>query len=364
MTKSQTGFINAVFWLVYAVFQLVGGFDVDKFSPHKLIMIGLAGAVVSNIIIYCNQSYPIIIAAWTFNAIIQFGIWPGVFKIISMQTAPSISGIAVFLLLFSTSVGLGFSMLIASFVSDWKQNFLISAISLLVFLLLYAAFYRFIDKRMVEKEPEPEQGKTNANQEKHPILPLMFSSGLIVFMIICLLRTAIDNGIKMMTPIMLTESYADLPAAISTRISSILVIFSAVGIFITGWVRSKVTSNEVKGQLGLFGLSIIPLTVSCFVGSLHYLLVFTVLSFSVMIIHSASSLNQSFTALRFNKYGRIGTVSGILNATASIGNVLASYVFAEMMSWNMVVVSWVSAAVVCTVLSAVMLPRWTRFIEK
>lgn len=60
MTKSQTGFINVVFWLVYAVFQLVGGFAVDKFSPHKLIMIGLAGAAV-----VCTVLSAVMLPRWT-----------------------------------------------------------------------------------------------------------------------------------------------------------------------------------------------------------------------------------------------------------------------------------------------------------
>ena len=52
MTKSQTGLINAVFWFVYAPFQIVGGFAADKYSPYKLILIGLIGGLISNIIIY------------------------------------------------------------------------------------------------------------------------------------------------------------------------------------------------------------------------------------------------------------------------------------------------------------------------
>ena len=102
MTKSQTGLINAVFWLVYAPFQVVGGFAVDKFSPYKLIMIGLAGAAIANIVIYFNQSYYVMMSAWVFNAIIQFGVWPGVFKIVSTQIAPQMRKKSVFWLLFST----------------------------------------------------------------------------------------------------------------------------------------------------------------------------------------------------------------------------------------------------------------------
>ena len=75
MTKSQTGFINAVFWFVYALFQFVGGFAADKYSPHKLIMIGLGGAVISNLAIYINSSYPVIIIAWAFN--VQYSLVSG-----------------------------------------------------------------------------------------------------------------------------------------------------------------------------------------------------------------------------------------------------------------------------------------------
>lgn len=52
MTKSQTGLINAAFWFTYAIFQVVGGFAADRYSPYKLIMIGLIGSALSNAVIY------------------------------------------------------------------------------------------------------------------------------------------------------------------------------------------------------------------------------------------------------------------------------------------------------------------------
>ena len=364
MTKSQTGMINAVYWFVYAIFQVLGGFAVDKYSPYKLIMIGLAGAAVSNLIIYFNQSYFVMIGAWTFNAIIQFGIWPGVFKIVSTKIAPEMRGTAVFWMLFSTSVGLGLSMLIASFVGHWKQNFLVSVISLLVMMIFYFVLEHFLDKRMVEVDISSDGNNEKISVEKAPMMPLMLSSGLIVFLIVCLLRVAIDNGIKMMTPVMLMESYSTLPAALSTRLSTILIIFSAIGIFIAGGMRSKITSNEPKAQIILYGLSILPLVAVCFVGRIHYILILLALSLSVMLIHGAAPFSQSYVALHFEKHGRIGTVSGILNATASIGNILASYIFAkmaELMPWQQVTLSWLVAILVCMALCIAVLHRWTRF---
>ncbi len=366
MTKSQTGFINAVFWFVYALFQFLGGFAADKYSPQKLVMIGMGGAAIANLVIYFNQSYPVIIIAWTFNAVVQFGLWPGIFKIITTQICPDMIGTAVFWMLLSSSVGLGISMLVASFVSRWQQNFLVSVISLSVMLLLYIILSAFLDKRMVVKEVGPIKKYENTIVEKKPMLPLFFSSGLLVFAIVCLFRVAVDNGVKMMTPVMLMESYSELPAAISTRISSVLVIFSVLGTFIAGFVKAKITNCEAKAQILIYTATLLPLVAVCFVGRIHYIYVFISLCLVVMVAHGAAPFSQSFTALRFEKHGRTGAVSGILNSAASVGNILASYVFAkmaELMPWSQVALSWVILMAVCSLLCLAVLPRWTRFIK-
>ena len=367
MTKSQTGLINAVFWLVYAPFQIVGGFAADRYSPYKLIMIGICGAVVANVIIYCNQNYYVMMAAWVFNAIIQFGIWPGVFKIVSTHISASIRSGCVFWLLFSTSLGLGMSMLTASFVTHWQQNVLVSIVSLLAVIVIYTVLNPVMEKNMVEIKTDEEINKEKFKIDKEPILPLVFSSGLIFFMVVCLFRVATENGMKMMTPVMLMESYDELPGSISTRISSILIIFSALGIFIAGFVKKKITKNEPKAQIILYAVSLLPMGVVGFVGYIHYVWILVALSASVMLIHSAAPFSQSFIALRFGKYDRAGTVSGVINATASAGNILASYIFARMsefMPWQGVAISWFVIVAICCLLCVVVLPRWTKFIRE
>lgn len=367
LSKSQIGIINAAFWFVYAAFQIIGGFAVDKYSPHKLIMIGLAGALISNTVIYFNQSYYVMMAAWVFNAIAQFGVWPGIFKIVSTQIAPEMRERAAFWLLFSTSAGIGISMLVASFVTDWRNNFLISAISLLLFFILYLVLNAFLDKKMVETEAESQKSIKNTEIKKSPMIPLMLSSGLIVFLFVCLLRYAIDSGIKMMTPVMLMESYENLPAAISTRMSSVLIVFSAMGLLVARFVQRKITRNEARAQIILYAISLLPLLMVCFLGKIHYIWILIALSVAIMMLQGASPFSQTFLTLHFGKYGRIGTVSGILNAVASVGNILASYVFAKMseiMSWNGVLITWIICIFICWVLCVVVLTRWTRFVKK
>ena len=366
MTKSETGLINAVFWLVYGIFQVFGGFAADKYSPYKLIMIGLVGSVISNVVIFLNQSYAVIMVAWVFNAAVQFGIWPGIFKIASTQLKPSFRSMAVYWLLFATSFGMGVSLLVASFVKNWVNNFLVSTISLSSLVIIYFFLNRFLDKRMVEEEIEFSDASVKGVEAKQPMLPLALSSGLVSFMFICFFRVAIDNGIKMMTPVMLMETYDTLPAAISTRLSVILIAFSAVGTLVAGFVKKKITENEITAQLILYSVSILPLALVCFIGKIQHLWILLSLSFAIMLVQAASPFAQSFAALRFKKHDRIGTVSGILNATASFGNVFASYVFtklAETTSWQTVTLSWLITIFTCVFICTFVLPKWTRFIK-
>jgi len=90
MTKSETGLIAAAFYLVYAPFQIVGGIAADRYSPYKLIVFGTFGAGVCNLLVYFfSGNYIAMIIIWSINAVVQFGIWPSVFKIITSQIKES-----------------------------------------------------------------------------------------------------------------------------------------------------------------------------------------------------------------------------------------------------------------------------------
>ena len=105
MTKSQTGAISAAYWLAYAPLQVVGGIAADKYSPAKLICIGVGGSALSSLLIYFNQSYPVMMAVWIFNAIVQFGLWPAVFRIVATEINHNYSDKSIFWILFYTSFG-------------------------------------------------------------------------------------------------------------------------------------------------------------------------------------------------------------------------------------------------------------------
>ena len=366
MTKTETGAISAAFWLFYAIFQVVGGFAADRISPSFLICLGIGGGAVANIVIYLNHSYAVILVTWVLNAIVQFGLWPATYKILTTRIAPKYRGSAIFWISLSGIVGMALSMTVASVVSFWKDNFLLSAIFLAVLLVGWIAVYHPLLRRadtfeepMGAEEPLPKVIKPMSVRE------MLFGSGLWIIVIIGFFRGAVDSGVKMMTPTMLMESYDNLPAAIATRLSVVLAVFAAVGLFLSRYVQKKFSTNEMKSAPLLMAASIPAMLICCFVGDLHYKGVLAGLSVSTVLVGAASFFTNSTIGNRFAAYGKSGTVSGIVNGAFAFANMVASFVFpamSETLPWSVIVIIWFVMTLATVVLSLCVLRVWTRFI--
>lgn len=364
MTKSQTGAISAVFWVVYGIMQIPGGLAADRFKPSHLIIIGMVGAIVTNLVIYFNQRYEVIMIAWALNAAVQFGLWPGIFKIITTELLPSMRKNGMFWIVFGTSFGIGVSMVIASFVSQWKQNFIVAFAMLSAILIVWLISYPILEKQMVisvkTEEKKLTAPKTTMTWKE------IFKTGIWGLALAAFLRTAVDNGLKNQTPTMLMESYSNMPAAISNRFGAILTVFSFLGTVLLKLFQKYVTSNEAKGvSIGL-AVALPLMMVACFVGQLHYIPLLVVLCIAQMMVTCVGPLSGSFCAGRFASCGRSGAVAGFINALAAFGNVAATYGFAvvaENSTWSVVMMLCCVLMIVTIGVCLTARPAWTRFLK-
>lgn len=234
-------------------------------------------------------------------------------------------------------------------------------------LALWIVLYPILESKMVSQEICAAEKKTNAPVSQISTKKLFWTTGLFIIIPIAGLSRMVDNAVKLLTPTMLMESYENLPAAISTRLSVILVVFAAMGIFLGRFLRKKFTDNEMKLIAILIAVSIPLIGFTYFVGKSHYLAVLLTLSIGTVFLEGAIPFTSSFVAARYTEYGRNGTVSGIINAIQSAGNIMASFLFpaiSENTSWNAIALIWVACLFTTVVLCICVLPAWTRFIEK
>lgn len=366
LSKSQTGLVTAVFYLVYTPLQVVGGVVADRFKPDLLIKIGLIGGGIANAIIFFNQNYIVILVTWVFNAIIQFAVWPGVFKIISSQLVPEQRSRAAFFMSFSSTLGLMVAYIVAAIVDRWQDNFLISS----VVLFLLSAVFHLITKRV-----EPYMVSDTAPRGVHSDKPLeiarhgmstgkiLLMGGIYFVVAYILLRSTVENGIKTLSSTMLMESYEQVSPAVGNLLNTLVILAGVLGTLAVRLGLCRIIKDEIVGTALLLVLCIPFVILLHFVGNYNVWIAVIALCVIVAALNGTHYLSLSYN-MRFTRYGLNGTAAGITNAAGSFGIVIQSYGFtklAEMTDWNTVADLWLGLIGVSALLLVIVLPTWKRF---
>lgn len=347
LTLTETSIISAGFYIAYTPLQILGGIFADKYSPEKLITVGLVGGAVSNVVIFFNQSFWVMLAAWVFNAIIQFALWPAVYKIMSSQLVRSDRSKMIFFMSFASSGGLIFTYIISAFIPNWRWNFAISAVTLAVLAVLLLIFCKVLNPIM--KKDAPPKTVEELDPDDNPSLHLspmkiFVISGFLALLPAVLMRTMVEQGAKTLSPTMLSQSYESVSPTIGNLLNVLIIIAGIAGTFLVKFVIfPKIIKNELVCYLVLMGITL-PYTVFLrFVGELPvWMMVFSLCMTSLFL--SATHLLTQYFNMHFVKYGLNGTAAGILNAAASFGLVLNYCVFgptAEQMGWQTVTMLWI-----------------------
>lgn len=359
MTKSQTGLISAVFYLIYAPFQIIGGAAADKVSPARLITFGILGAAVINLLVFFVDGYMALLVLWGINAVVQFGIWPSIFKIVSAQLARPYRKKCLFYISLASTCGLLISYLSAAVITNWKTHFLFSAIVLFSAAALFFFGYRAVEGKMVVEAQEEAASSAPAKSGKWRAMLL---SGLPLLLIAYCILGVLQLGIKALFPVMLMESYAGFPPSLANLSNTVLILAAPFGVFL-GRVPAFSKRSPVFVIAAVFFASLFLLFPSLFVGTLSpLLLIFTLALFMVAVQLLTVFFLQVPAA--FTSFGCAATVSGILNCMAALGIVIANYGFAriaELFGWSAATRGWLLLTFFAAVLSLLALPFWRRF---
>lgn len=368
MTKSDTGLIASMFYATYAPFQIIGGIAVDKYSPYKLIFIGLLGAGIANLLIYLAEGYIWMLIIWTLNGVVQFGVWPGIFKIVTTELMPEHRSNAILFINMSVTAGLVLSYVCAAFISNWKNNFLFSAVMLFalsaVFLIIYKVLSRFMTEDVSESKLKPQESdavppqKTAARDK----IAVMVKAGIPFILIISLIHSLLNLGIKALAPVMLMESYASIDASLANILNILLIIAGPVGLFASHAPCFRFAS-PTKSMSIMLVLLLPGVAVIAFIGKISAVFIIAAMTL-VMIITGAMTVLFFEIARGFVKYDCVGTLTGTINGMGAVGILLANYVFsrlAELRGWQFTALVWLALSAFALLLSLASIPFWSRF---
>lgn len=368
ITKTQTGTINAAFYLIYGPLQILGGFMADKYNPYQMIKLSLFGGAVANAIIYTCPTYPVMLGAWCFNAVAQFSLWPATFKLISSQLVRSDRRMMTFYISFGTTAGMFMSYLVAAIVPGWQYNFLISTAVLLVFAVMLAFVYRkrILPKLKVDRDVYiSKTGIIKIKKDRKsngPCVKLFLKSGFFVMCFLVFCRVVIDNGIKTLSPTMLMETYSVSPS-FGNALGLIVIVAGVVGMVTVGIVFPRFVKNELWLHAAMM-IFAIPFSVALQNMSKVGMVGSVVSMCAISALFTAMRTLAYNYNLRFAEYGKSGTAAGVSNAAESLAITVQSYAFtrmADVAGWSPVMTVCVAVTVVAVALNFVVIFMWRRF---
>lgn len=366
----QTGIINAAFYVLYAVFQVPGGFLIDKLKPEHFITIGLLGAAGCNLVIFYNQSYPVMLSMWALNGVLQFGVWPAIFKLASTMKAPGMRRHALFIVTLGSPLGVLANYLVAAKIGEnWRLNFLVSAVGLAVVAVLFEAVMFALRPHTAEREFLPETvTEIDIPAYGTRFSTLLLSSGLVFILALAFIRTGFDYATKSLTPTMISQSYDDVTPVLATLLNVAVLVMSVAGTVLAYVLYPRFVKNEATVLLVMFGLSLPPACLSLFVGRVGYPLILLSCALIAMTMGAATLFTTSYIAARFNRFGHGATVAGLINCFSSLGIVTAFTLFPALsqsrFGWRGVTVVWMVLMALAFLLCLVIRPLWSRFIGK
>lgn len=374
LTKVQTGFITSAFYLVYSFLQIVGGAVMDKFHPERFITFGLFGASICNLVIFFNQNYAVMLTFWCINAVVQFGVWPATFKLITTMLPQQMRTNSLFIITFSNPCGQVLSYVVAAIIGEaWQVNFLFSSVILLVIAVIWEIIFHYLkpsieisyDEGCLTKKLEKQKRDEGAHEG---FMRIALRSGIIILCILAFIRCLFDLGTKSLTPTILNESYSDMSPSLATVLNIVVLIAGMVGTILAKIIYPRYIQNELKILTIFFGICL-PLEIAIYfmLGRINYLVVLVLIAIIVMLMGGGTVFTTSYIAARYTKYGKGATVAGILNCVASLGVVMSNVTFPAIAeatgNWTSTVLVWIIFMTVALVLSIIGIPIWSRFIK-
>lgn len=367
MSKAQLGMVGSGFFFGYGVGQLANGLLGDRLNPRRLIFFGIFTSAIMNLFMGLASSYLLMLVLWSVNGIVQSSVWSPLLRLcsdrltraqcvktcVNLATTVPIGTLAAYLL---ATVSLS--------LSGWRMVFFSSGAILLLISFLWLFGMRSLEKRAdrygVLEEQEPASGAVSGGKLGWKLL---LTSGVALIGVVSLLHGILKDSITTWAPTYLTELF-HTDSVTSILLTMILPVVNLAGVYLSSFLNRKVFRNEMATAAFFFLLTLAALCGLLFFASSQIVLSILLLAVVTSAMLGVNTMVITLVPLRFQKLGKVSTMTGGLNCLTYLGSAVSSYgvgLIAEGFGWNGAQLFWLILAVLGTAACAFSAILWKKF---
>ncbi len=378
LSADKAGLIGTCLMVAYGAGQFINGFIAERFPPFGLIGFSILLSASANISMYLVVTYstitlPVMCALWALNGYSQSFIWPTFIRIIATVLPPNQRDKAAANMLMSTAFGFIVAYTISSLVlgltGKWEPLFLTSALITggvgIIWLLCTAPIRKKVYK-YVETSAEntkPDAAEKVEKSHNYSLIQLLVISGVFGILILNVLFPLIKSGIQDWVPTMVKENF-NMSPAFAVAISTIIPVISIPGAMFSRIIMQKFLHDEMRTCTFLFAASAVLLILVGFfaLDSLWPMLI--LFSIITMLMLGVNTMTVGLIPIRFAKYGKTATITGIINSVLAASGGISTYLtglFQMNFGWRNTIFIFAGLAVIGCIVSICFTKRWMRF---
>ena len=345
-TEEFIGRISSLYFVTYAVGQLINGAIGDKIKAKWMICVGLLGAGVMNLL-FSKVSYN------EFGAMVTYGltgfflsmIYGPMTKVVSENTEP----------IYATRCSLGYTF--ASFFGSpaagvlaaalaWQSVFTASSAILVVMAVIGIICFTLFERKGLVK-----YGQYKAKEKGAKNIKVLLEYGIVKFSLVSVLTGVVRTSVVFWLPTYINQ-YLGFSAEKSAGIFTIATLIISTTAFISVFIYEKLGHDMHKTVLIMFVSSTV------FFG-LTYLVKMPVLNIGFIVLAIMSSNGAS--AMLWSKYcpslrdtGMVSSATGFLDFLSYMSAATANLVFANAattIGWGNLILVWLGLMVVGVVIA-------------
>lgn len=364
------GLVTSGLFISYGAGQLVSGRLGDRFKPYRLVLIGITAVSVINIVMSFMSNIWVMLVLWVINGFFQSMLWPPLVRFMTDMLRTRDYAKAVVIVSIGSQCGnilvyLCIPLCLA--VGGWRFGFIAcSVVGFAAALIWLICISRIIKKSGYVFRPTVGAAakKTASGDEAKPLGPIIVSSGLVTLFIAIIFQGTLRDGVQTWMPEFISE-YFGIAIENSILFSVSLPIFAVICYWLAAAIQEKVR-NEVKTATIIFAFGAICGVLLNLVSGTNR--VATVICMALMTgsMHGVNLMLISRVPQRYAKYGKVSTVSGIVNSFTYVGSAASTYVFplfSSLKGWDIMPMVWMCIAAAGTLFCLLSLKRWKNFIS-
>ena len=370
LARTAAGFAGTATVALYGIGQLLTGWMADRFDPRRIVLAALLLTAACNAVLpFAVGSVAALVALQALNGFAQAMFWPPLVKILATDLPADRYSGAVFAVNVAANVAIvAVFALVAGCVrfTSWQVSFwLVAGIALAMAAAWTATALRISHgdtetqrKHLAQSSQRPQNHSGSGCQENvktnlcasEPLCDKHFSrtwlavSWLLPVALAIVCIGVMRDGIEAWAPSIVSDLYG-LGASGSTASVALLPLFAVASMAGARALR-RVLGDEIRAALALFaiGLGCAAALLAARGGSLWTGLPLLALLSASM--HGANLMLISELPGRFAGSGRVGMLSGLLNACVYVGAAASIYGFAAIHEhfngWQPVFALWVA----------------------